>query len=172
MRLVTRDKSEGGVFTVLASPLPGDHETAVIAKFGGRDDVARCVDALMAGEVLRFNLGNEQESLVGFDLPNDFAFRKVYDETCRLLTSGDNDEPNPAPDLVEIQRNPKGYAVWLVEDPPGQYGVLLVRLNPARDNLEQAWSVGQFRTRDEQGKAGLEMARDLQIKLMDVVKAR
>jgi hypothetical protein len=48
--------------------------------------------------------------------------------------------------------------------------VLLVKLNTAGNNMEDAWHLGKFPTREEQGSFGLKVARDLRIKLMDIVK--
>jgi hypothetical protein len=55
--------------------------------------------------------------------------------------------------------SPRGYAIWLLEDEPSEYGVLLVKLNTAGNNMEDAWHLGKFPTREEQGSFGLKVAR-------------
>jgi len=172
LRLVTRVGAIGGSFSVLASPVEGDNETALIARFGGRDDVAQCLNAFMSSQPLRFNLSDDHESLVGFELPNDPSFKKLYDETCEALASpAGDDAPSPPPDMSLVRNNPKEYALWLVEPESGEFRVLLVKLNRAGDNMEEGWYLGEtFATREEQGSFGLAAARDLRIKLSDVVK--
>jgi hypothetical protein len=81
MRLSTRDGAQGGEFDVVASPAEGGGDTAIIAKYGGRNDVATCVATLRSGRDMVFMLRDEQESLINFLLPNDGAFLKLYDET-------------------------------------------------------------------------------------------
>jgi hypothetical protein len=168
MRLMTTDRTQGGTFSVLASPVDGDSDTAVIARFAGKDDVTNCLAAIMSGKPLQFNLSAETETLVGFELPSDQTFEKVYQETCERMASPHNGKSEESgPDMAEVRGNPKGYAVWLVEE---EYGVFLMKLNAAGDNLEDGWCLGKFPTRDEQGNFGLKVARDLHIQLMDVVK--
>ena len=145
MRLMTADGALGGTFSVLASPVEGDHDTALIARFGGRDDVANCLTAFMAGKPMRFNLSDERESLVGFELPNDPAFKKIYDETCETLASPAEEETaSPPPDMNVVRKNPKSYAIWLIEPAPGEYRVLLVKLNSVGDNMEDGLRVNHF----------------------------
>jgi hypothetical protein len=83
MRLATRDEAQGGEFDVVAAPAGDDG--AMIAKYGGRNDVATCVATLRTGRDMVFMLRDEQESLVNFLLPNDGAFQRLYDETLERL---------------------------------------------------------------------------------------
>jgi hypothetical protein len=83
MRLATRDEAQGGEFDVIAAPA-GDNG-AVIAKYGGRNDVATCVATLRSGRDMVFMLRDDRESLVNFLLPNDGAFQRLYDEMVERL---------------------------------------------------------------------------------------
>jgi hypothetical protein len=85
MRFSTSDGTQGGEFDVVAGPVENDSDTALIAKYGGRSDVASCVAAIMSGKDMVFKLRDEQESLVNFGLPNDREFKRLYDETCKRL---------------------------------------------------------------------------------------
>ncbi len=70
----------------------------------------------------------------------------------------------------EVRKNPNGYAVWMHEPNPGEFVVLLVTLD--RDgSMTGGWSLGSFSSRKEQGAFALEVARELQISLNDVVPA-
>jgi hypothetical protein len=137
----------------------------------------------MAGKDLTFELLQDEESLVKLPLQNDGAFKRLWDESANrfaeietayeLVRSQAGRAPQPkASDLAaEVRKNPKGYAVGMIEQEPGQYRVLLVKLD--RDGgMEDAWQLGQqsFPTRTAQGSYAIEVARDLGIKLMDVMK--
>ncbi len=75
----TVDQSKGGKFDVLASPV--DYDTSVFAKFGGKNDVTSCLDAMMSGKNLIFTVSDEAQSLVKFPLlPNDREFKQLVDE--------------------------------------------------------------------------------------------
>jgi hypothetical protein len=74
MRLATRDEAQGGEFDVVAAPIGSNDDTAVIAKYGGRNDVATCVATLQSGRDVVFMLRDERETLVNFLLPNDATF--------------------------------------------------------------------------------------------------
>jgi len=56
MDMLTADKSSGGRFSVLATPVGADQYSAVIEKFGGREDVGKCLGALRSGKDLLFTL--------------------------------------------------------------------------------------------------------------------
>lgn len=171
MRLMTRDGASGGVFTVGAAPVEGDQDTAVIARYGGPGDVGSCVTAFMTGQTLRFNLSDEKESLVNFELPNEPSFKELYDKTCQSLAEpAGGDQQSPPPDMDTVRNNPKDYAIWLIEPEPGEYRVLLVKLKSSGDNMEDGWYLGgTFGSREEQGSFGLSAARDFRIALCDVV---
>jgi hypothetical protein len=81
MRLATRDEAQGGEFDVVASPAEPGGDIAIIAKYGGRNDVASCVATLRSGRDMVFMLRDQREALVNFLLPNDGAFQQLYDET-------------------------------------------------------------------------------------------
>jgi hypothetical protein len=178
LRLMTVDGSEGGDFDVLANPVDGD--TAVFAKFGGRNDTATVLRTLMAGRDLIFELLQDEDSLVKLSLQNDGTFKQLWDESANRLVEIETvyevvrsqaGPPRLEADLAaEVRKNPKGYAVWMFEEEPGQYIVLLVKLD--RDGgMEDGWQLGQpFPDRAAQGTYALGVARDLGIKLMDVVK--
>jgi hypothetical protein len=68
----------------------------------------------------------------------------------------------------EVRKQPKGYAVWMQEQNPGEFIVLLVKLD-SDGSMADGWSLGTFRSRKEQGAFALEVARELQISLSDVV---
>jgi hypothetical protein len=85
MRLSPSDGTSGGEFDVIVGPVVGDNDTALIAKYGDRNDVANCVAAIMSGKDLVFMLRDEKESLVNFVLPNDGEFKRLYDETYERL---------------------------------------------------------------------------------------
>jgi hypothetical protein len=57
----------------------------------------------------------------------------------------------------------------MVEPDPGDYQVWLVQLDASGTNMADAWALSTFTNRREQGAYGLDVARDLRIKLMDVV---
>jgi hypothetical protein len=84
----------------------------------------------------------------------------------------DSVKPPAAPSSLTItdrvRKDPKHHAVWLVEPEPGDYVVVVVQLDD-EGKLVEAWSIKTFPTRKEQGAFGLEVARHLRIKLMDVV---
>lgn len=176
----TIDGSEGGDFDVLASPV--DRETAVLAKFGGRNDTATLLRALMVGKDLIFELRQGDDSLVKLPLQNDGAFKRLWDESANRFADIEmtyevarsqtrpTHQPEASDFAEEVRRNPKSYAVWMVEQEPGQFGVLLVKVD-REGKMEDAWRLGQdFPNRTAQGSYGLEVARDLGIPLMDVVK--
>jgi len=85
MRLVTRDESQGGEFDIVAAPREPGSEWSTIAKYGGRNDVATCVNTLRSGRDMLFRLRDERELLVDFLLPNDGSFQRLYDETLQRL---------------------------------------------------------------------------------------
>jgi hypothetical protein len=85
MRLATRDEAQGGEFNVVAAPAEAGGDTAIIAKYGGRNDVATCVATLRSSRDMVFMLRDQRESLVNFLLPNDGAFQRHYDETVGRL---------------------------------------------------------------------------------------
>ncbi|WP_041357514.1 hypothetical protein [Nitrobacter hamburgensis] len=85
MGFMTRAESHGGEFDVLAAPSGDEDGMAIIAKYGGRNDVSACIATLRAGRDLVFSLQDEQESLVNFLLPNDDTFQRLYDETIQTL---------------------------------------------------------------------------------------
>lgn len=85
MRFATSDGAHGGDFDVIAAPVEGERDTAMIAKFGGRSDVSACVAAIRSGKEMSFTLRNEDGSLANFDLPNDREFERLYDETFERL---------------------------------------------------------------------------------------
>lgn len=119
MRLVTADNARGGTFSVLASPLEGDTETAMIARYAGKDDVARCIEALDTGQPFRFNLADDEESLIRFMLPNDGTFRSLYAQCHAAVTAAAQPGPEEEagedpPSEQEIRENRKAYAVWMV----------------------------------------------------------
>ena len=95
MQLFTTDRSQGGTFDVLVAPVEGDADTALIAKYGGEDDVTNCLNALMSGKEMTFMLADQKETLVDFLLPSDPAFKRLYDETCVRLA-----EFETAPELL------------------------------------------------------------------------
>jgi hypothetical protein len=68
----------------------------------------------------------------------------------------------------EVRKHPKDYAVWMHEPNPGEFVVLLVKLD-SDGSMADAWSLGSFQSRKEQGAFALEVARELQISLNDVV---
>jgi hypothetical protein len=68
----------------------------------------------------------------------------------------------------EIRKHPKDYAVWMHEPNPGEFGVLLVKLD-SNGSMADVWSLGSFQSRKEQGALALEIARDFQIMLSDMV---
>ncbi len=80
MRLATRDEAQGGEFDVVVAPVEADDDAALIAKYGGRNDVATCVATLRSGHDMVFMLRDERESLINFLLPNDGTFQRLYDE--------------------------------------------------------------------------------------------
>jgi hypothetical protein len=188
MRLTTMDGTKGGEFDVLAEPVNHGSDTALIAKYAGKSDVANCLTAIMSGKDMIFTLRDENESLVSFGLPNDREFKRLYDETCERLKEREvlngvlrhnaklqNKQPqatqpssNP---FDEARKNPKGYAVWMHEPNPGEYAVLLVKLN-SKGGMAGAWVVDTLPSRKEQGTVGLELARDLQITLNDIVASK
>ncbi len=180
MRLHTTDRSRGGTFDVLAAPVEGDADTALIAKYCGKDDVTKCLDAMMSGKEMTFMLADQKETLVDFLLPSDQAFKGLYDETCtrlaefetgsELLRSGRITQKSSliAKYSDQVRKSPKDHAVWMCETNPGEFDVLLVKLD-SEGNMDEAWGLGTFSTRSEQGTFALEIARDFQIKLMDVV---
>jgi hypothetical protein len=77
------DKSRGGEFDVLASPV--DQDTSVFAKFGGRNDVRTCLDVIMSATDMIFTIADKTESLMKFRLPNDGEFKRLVDEICDRL---------------------------------------------------------------------------------------
>ena len=180
LRVMTVDRSEGGDFDVLASPVDG--ETAIFAKFGGRNDTATLLRAFMAGKDLTFEILQDSESLVKLPLLNDGTFKQLWDASANRCAEvemtyealryqvGQASQPQVSDFAAEVRKNPQGYAVWMIEQEPGQYGVLLVKLD--RDGgMEDAWQLGSpFADRSTQGSYALDVARDLGIKLMDVVK--
>ncbi|RQH08695.1 hypothetical protein [Bradyrhizobium sp. RP6] len=85
MRLVTRDESQGGEFDIVAEPREPGSEWSTIAKYGGRNDVATCVNTLRSGRDMLFRLRDERELLVDFLLPNDGSFQRLYEETLQRL---------------------------------------------------------------------------------------
>lgn len=68
----------------------------------------------------------------------------------------------------ELRKHPKDYAVWMHERNPGEFVVLLVKLD-SDGNMAEGWSLGSFQSRKEQGSFALEVAREFQISLNDVV---
>jgi hypothetical protein len=89
LRLQSTDNAEGGAFDVLASPVAVETDTAIFSKFGGRNDVATCLKAMMSGRDLLFTLADATENLVKLPLPNDQEFRRLYEETCQRLAEVD-----------------------------------------------------------------------------------
>ena len=85
MRLVTRDESQGGEFDIVAEPREPGSEWSTIAKYGGRNDVATCVNTFRSGRDMLFRLRDERELLVDFLLPKDGSFQRLYDETLQRL---------------------------------------------------------------------------------------
>jgi hypothetical protein len=171
---MTVDGSEGGEFDVLASSVNGD--TAVFAKFGGRNDTATLLRTLMAGKDMTFELLQDENSLVKLPLQNDGSFKRLWDESANRFMEietidewvrSQGDEASRL--AAEVRKNPKGYAVWMLEEEPG-YIVLLVKLDHD-GGMEDGWQLGEpFPDRTAQGTYALGVARDLGIKLMDVVK--
>ncbi len=180
MKLYTTDRSQGGTFNVLVAPVEGDPDTALIAKYGGKDDVTNCLNAIMSGKDMTFMLADQKETLIDFLLPSDQAFKGLYDETCtrlaefetasELLRSGRITQKSSlvAKYSDQVRKNPKDYAVWMYEPNPGEFDVLLVKLT-SDGNMREAWRLATLSSRSEQGTFALEIARDLQIRLMDVV---
>lgn len=85
MEMLAADKSSGGRFTVLATPVGADQYSAVIEKFKGPEDVGKCLAALRSGKDLFFTLRDENEPLVRLPLPNDGEFRRLYDDACNRM---------------------------------------------------------------------------------------
>lgn len=170
LTLMTIDSAAKATCSVLAAPVDGDSDTAVIARYEGRDDVAKLVTTFMAGRLLQFSLADAKQSLINFQLPNDASFKRLYDGTCQSLASG-AEAGSPPVDLEAVRGKSKEYAIWLVELDGGEYRVMLVKLNAAGNNMEDGWALGPaFKSREEQGSYGLSVARDLRISLCDVVK--
>ena len=180
MRLHTMDQSQGEIFNVNASPLEGDPDTAVIDSYSGKDDVGNCFNILMSGKDMTFMLADQKETLVDFLLPNDQEFKRLYDETCvrlaeaetafELLRSGRITQKSTliAEYSDQVRKSPKDYAIWMHEPNPGEFAVWLVKLDK-EGNMADAWDFGTFASRSEQRTFALEIASDLQIRLMDVV---
>lgn len=179
LRLTTTDGSEGGAFDVIASPSAND--MVVLSKFGGRNDTATLLRALMAGTDLKFELLQDDDTLVKLHLPNDVTFKRLWDASAQRFAELEvtyevvrfQREPAPQPKatdpIAEARKNPKEHAVWMVEQEPGEYKVLLVKLD-CDGQMENAWGIGEtFSDRRAQGVFALDLARDLRINLMDVV---
>jgi len=82
LRVQTADGSEGGEFDVIATPVDG--ETVVFKKFGGRNDTATVMRTLMAGKDLKFELLQDDDSLVNLPaLQNDDTFKRLWDESAK-----------------------------------------------------------------------------------------
>jgi len=176
LRLYTTDQSLGGTFSVVAAPDYGENETAVIARYAGKDDVTKCLEALMSGKHMTFTLADKTETLVELPLPSDQVFKEIYEDACKRLaeleTASGTVAQRPAPLSAYsemVRKNPKGYAIWLYETDAKELQVLLVKLNDDGSNMDDAWSLGTFSSSSEQSTFGLEAARYFHIKLMDVV---
>lgn len=173
MGLLTPDYG-GNFVMVTARPLEGDPDTSLLFA-SGKEDADKCIGALLAGKHLSFTLMQiePKENLVKLPIPNDGEFKRLYDKAYNRLAHGEDASPvePSSPDIIaEVRKNPKDFAVWMVEMQPGEYGVLLVKLDNA-GRMADAWNLGKpFSDRTEQGSFALQAARDLQIKLMDVVK--
>lgn len=182
MHLITSDQRINKRFEVLGAPLDTGSDTAVFARFGAATDVASMINILSAGQEIRFMLEDETESLVQFGLPNDREFKRLYDESCNRLTSGQAGystlrsqiiqarEPTFSELADRVRKNPKSYGIWMAEARPGEFSVLLVLLDGSGKNMADAWTLNTFNNRREQGAFGLDVARDLRIPLSDVVK--
>ena len=85
MGLSTVDRSRGGEFDVLASPVDQDQDTSVFDKFGGRNDVRTCLDVMLSGTDMIFTVSGRTESLVNFLLPDNGEFKQLYDEATYRL---------------------------------------------------------------------------------------
>lgn len=83
MGLFTTDRSEGGEFDVLASPM--DRDTSLFAKFGGRYDVRTCLDTILSGKDMIFTLADQTGRLVSLPLPNDSEFQRLCEEARKRL---------------------------------------------------------------------------------------
>jgi hypothetical protein len=179
MLLYSMDRSQGGTFDVVAAPLEADPGIAVIAKYGGKDDVENCLDAILSGKDMSFMLSNRTQTPIKCFLPNDNDFKERHDyicsrfaeiETGELVEAGQTKNKSKIiNDCAELVRgNPKDHAIWMYEQTPGEFGVLLIKLD-TEGKMADAWGLAAFASRSEQGAFALEVARELQIQLMDVV---
>jgi hypothetical protein len=176
MHLGSIDQSHSVTCDVVAAPLEADPGIAVISKYGDEDYVKHCLNEIMSGKDLSFMLADQKQTLIKCFLPNDKKFKQLYDETCsRLAETQPAELAKSSPtskiiiDCAELIRgNLKDHAIWMYEQAPGEFGVLLVKLD-REGKMADAWSLGNFASRSEQGAFALEVARELQIQLMDVV---
>jgi hypothetical protein len=165
MRLYTTDRSQGGTFDVLAAPVEGDADTALIAKYSGKDDVTKCLNAMMSGKEMTFMLADQKETLVDFLLPSDQAFKGLYDETCTRLAEFEIASELLRSHSDDVRKSPKDYEVWMVRTKSRyKFHVLLVKLD-TEGKFDEAFAAGTFSSRTEQETFALEVARDFQIKL-------
>lgn len=166
---------------MLASPLDPGGDTAVIARFGAISDVATILDALSLGQHLNFQLEDETETLVRFHLANDMEFKRLYDVSAERIAStriahgvvrsqvSQPSRPTFSQLADRARQNPTGHAIWMVEPEPRDYQVWLVHLDASGTKMADSWTLNTFNNRREQGAYGLDVARDLRIKLIDVV---
>jgi hypothetical protein len=165
MRLSNVDQSKGGVCDVLSTAVEGETDMVVIEKFRDRDYAVRCLDAIKSGGKLIFTIEDGVGTVIDLQLPNNGSFNQLYNEARDRLAAFENGLR-----LREnIRKNPRSYAVWMYEPTPGEFTVLLVKLDSKGINMAESWTLGTYQSRTEQGSNALEFARDFQIELMDVV---
>jgi hypothetical protein len=160
LRLATAAQSQGGVFYALASPIEGDPDTALISIRRG-EDTKNCIDVIKSGASLTFVLADQREIVIDFHLPNDSRFTLLYDDASKDLS--DHEAASKLSNAV--RRNPNDYTVWMHEPKPGEFAVLLVKLDNG-GNPADGWKLGSFNSGAEQRSLALEIARDFKIRLM------
>jgi hypothetical protein len=162
MGFFKKGESQGGIFHVLARPVEGETDTVVIA-IGNKDEAGHRLDAIKSGGDLTFIIEDGKGTLVDIQLPNDRSFKQLYDHACNRL----RDLETGLQFTDDIRRNPKSYAIWMDDPSPSEFAVLLAKLD-SKGNMTESWTLGTFQSRSEQGTRTLEIAKELQIELMDV----
>jgi hypothetical protein len=167
MRLYARDRSLGGTFSVVAEPVAGEQDTAVIARYAGKDDVTNCLKALMSGKHMTFQLANRSETLVDLPLPSDQAFKDVYDETCALLSK------NAASGRRQSRELARTFAIVIIPPNADQaHGVWLMNLDEKGEidfSLEE-FVLAQTATRDAALNYAMGLANLMKLRVLEIAK--
>ncbi len=192
--LAATDDASPEFFSALARPA---NDGSTVMAVMGTQDVNKCFKLFASGKNMVFRLLSDAQQLKAqLFLPNDDGFRKAYDlcyknaeatprarnvfddvleETFGLREKQPTEkfkkeatEESAPLDLAEVRRNSKEYVVCMYELNPGEYTVWLAKLDD-KGKMIDAWGLETLPNRAEQSAFARDVARDLRVKIVDMV---